>query len=94
MIKQLHDDSAIGQTERLSVNERLLGDIIILIVAENIYQTAVITQYQTRDTITGTHPDVMQFILHNRVDHIVQQSVATGKDFRKIVGVLLIKLYS
>ena len=92
MIQRLHDNSAVRQTKGLTIDERLLRNVIILIVAENISQISVSIQFQTRDAIAGTHPDIMILILNDRMDHVIQQSITTGKRTWQIVGLLLIKI--
>ena len=79
MIQRLHDDSTISQTESLAIDKRLLGNIIILIVTDNIFQTTIIAQYQTRDAIAGTYPNIVLLILDNGMNHIIQQSITTCK---------------
>ena len=91
MVKRLHDNHTILQTDGLTIDERLVGHIIIFVIRIDVVYSLVLED-QTGHTIARRHPDIVHLILHNRVDHVVQQTIALGDDLWQHVCLLAIEL--
>ena len=84
VIERLHDDAPVLELRHLTIDERLIRHIVVVVEARDILHPVVGNLY-AGDAIARRHPNIVHVVLDDRVDDVVQQSRLTRHEYRLLL---------